>query len=241
MKRLAFLITCLGVSFAAAGAEFERTDEPPQVTVRIYDYAAIDTALLDRAQRVASSILAKGDISVLWRPAALTKAATPLAVDHAGDHAPVLILRLHRDAPAKKFKLKGWQFGYSIPSATGYSDIAGVLVERTFNFARAQGVDPQVVLGYVMAHELGHLLLGPNSHATQGIMKHRWRARELRLAQTGALGFTPAQTRKMQQLIAARASHNRRTEAANREADQALPTRRLAQSVAARPSFRREP
>ena len=42
----------------------------------------------------------------------------------------------------------------------------------------------------VMAHELGHLLLGSNSHAGAGIMRARWQGEELRRVSRSGLWFT---------------------------------------------------
>jgi hypothetical protein len=43
------------------------------------------------------------------------------------------------------------------------------------------------LLGHVMAHELGRLLLGSNAHSRQGIVCPRWYGDELHLASKGAL------------------------------------------------------
>jgi hypothetical protein len=48
-----------------------------------------------------------------------------------------------------------------------------------------------------MAHELGHLLLGSNGHASQGIMRPRWQHEELVKAAMGTLVFTPEQAQRM--------------------------------------------
>jgi hypothetical protein len=52
-----------------------------------------------------------------------------------------------------------------------------------------------VLLGHLMAHETGHLLLGPNSHSPKGIMCAVWRPEELRNAAQGVLLFTPEQSK----------------------------------------------
>jgi hypothetical protein len=59
------------------------------------------------------------------------------------------------------------------------------------------------ILGHVMVHEIGHLLLGTNSHSASGIMRAQWRNAELLSAGKGALVFAPAQSRRMRQRLAA--------------------------------------
>jgi hypothetical protein len=49
------------------------------------------------------------------------------------------------------------------------------------------------VLGCVVAHELGHLLLRDTSHSSSGIMQSQWSSDQMRLAIWGALGFTKGQ------------------------------------------------
>ena len=45
------------------------------------------------------------------------------------------------------------------------------------------------VLGYVLTHEIGHLLLGSNSHSVSGIMSPHWNDEELRRISEGTLLF----------------------------------------------------
>jgi hypothetical protein len=53
------------------------------------------------------------------------------------------------------------------------------------------------ILGNVMAHELGHLLLGSSSHAGMGIMRAHWQGEELRRLSRGSLSFTNEQADHM--------------------------------------------
>ena len=59
------------------------------------------------------------------------------------------------------------------------------------------GLSAEAILGLVIAHELGHLLLGSNSHATTGIMRANWKKQDLSLASKGMLGFTEHQAQQM--------------------------------------------
>lgn len=58
-----------------------------------------------------------------------------------------------------------------------------------------------VILGHLMAHEIGHLLLGSESHSSKGIMRARWQREDLEAAVQGKLGFTPEQREKMREKI----------------------------------------
>jgi hypothetical protein len=58
------------------------------------------------------------------------------------------------------------------------------------------------VLAVMAAHELGHLLLGADSHfpshSPVGIMRPRWDAADFKAAAQGQLIFTPQQAEKLQ-------------------------------------------
>ena len=61
-----------------------------------------------------------------------------------------------------------------------------VLASVYYDYAvrRAKSDDAEfevpIILGCVIAHELGHLLLGSNGHSVTGIMQPRWEAKQVR-------------------------------------------------------------
>jgi len=65
-----------------------------------------------------------------------------------------------------------------------------VLYDRVAAFAHTYHIKRQVLLGYTMAHELGHLLLPPNSHSNSGVMRA---SLDLERAAARRLRFTPGQ------------------------------------------------
>ena len=56
-----------------------------------------------------------------------------------------------------------------------------------------------------IAHELGHLLLGTNSHSVRGLMSAFWSGNQLRLASQGYLEFSDAEAERIQAALSARA------------------------------------
>jgi hypothetical protein len=83
------------------------------------------------------------------------------------------------------------------PNMTVYAPEVAALSRNT-------GVDGGVLLGIVMAHEIGHVLLNSNSHSAQGIMVARWRAEDLRAAERRALRFLPGEIRMLRYEVASR-------------------------------------
>jgi hypothetical protein len=74
---------------------------------------------------------------------------------------------------------------------------ADVFWKRVQQIQQTAKVDVSLILGSVMAHEMGHLLLGSRSHAVSGLMRARWQPDELRLIRMGALQFLPEQGQRM--------------------------------------------
>jgi hypothetical protein len=69
--------------------------------------------------------------------------------------------------------------------------------------AERHGTDVAKVLGIVMAHELGHLLLAHGTHSSAGIMSGRWGQFEMDLVAAGLLSFTKEQAESIRRAVAA--------------------------------------
>lgn len=102
------------------------------------------------------------------------------------------------------------------PSDTAYGaaflgkDGSGEYADVFFDSVqRLHDEDTQVsqaqILGYVMAHELGHLLLGSNAHSKLGVMRPHWSKAELQSISMGRLSFTADQGREIHQRLEAEA------------------------------------
>jgi hypothetical protein len=58
-------------------------------------------------------------------------------------------------------------------------------------------VPASIVLGPVVAHEIGHLLLGSQAHSPDGIMQAQWRPRDFLTVLSGQSGFSREQSERM--------------------------------------------
>ena len=68
---------------------------------------------------------------------------------------------------AEPFYMSDETVGFAIPG----SQAANVIYERIRQIARRRHVASGLLLGYVIAHELGHLLLPAHSHSSSGLMR----------------------------------------------------------------------
>jgi hypothetical protein len=71
--------------------------------------------------------------------------------------------------------------------------------------------DTAVILGCVIAHELGHLLLGDHGHSIAGIMQARWGVEQTRLALMSRLSFLPEEARLIHAETGVREAKNNST------------------------------
>jgi hypothetical protein len=87
------------------------------------------------------------------------------------------------------------------------SEDGGVLATIFFDRVElvAKGRPVASVLGNVIGHEIGHLMLGSNAHSSTGIMTPHWSREFLKLAGQGLLHFTPEQCERLRQSVSARA------------------------------------
>jgi len=83
--------------------------------------------------------------------------------------------------------------------------VASVFYDNLNVYAWHRGLGLSQLLGHVIAHELGHLLLGSNSHSESGIMRACWRFKELLAAEQGGLSFSFCEKKRLQIAMATRA------------------------------------
>ena len=121
------------------------------------------------------------------------------------DH-PALVLRILPQAMAERLARDNASLGFSQNGdAVTPGFVASVFYHRVETLSVELGCARAVVLGYALAHEIGHLLLGTSSHSPQGIMRAQWTEKELLSASAGRFGFFPQQGAKMRAEVESRA------------------------------------
>jgi hypothetical protein len=171
------LILC----FLSAAAQAE-----VQVTVRIVNADVVPERIRTVSERVASEILASAGVGVTWvecPEGESTRCRSPRGRKEFWLHL------LNCSPPRRMRDSTGFAVLYPIgDKRDGY---AGVFYQKVTEEAGNEDIDPAVVLGATMAHEIGHVLLGSNAHAIIGAMRARLRREEFDAAVRGALRFTP--------------------------------------------------
>ena len=182
------------VIFSAAGdaaAPRDGSDEAKlRITVRIQDYAQVAPKILEGAQRQAAAILGEPGIEVVWVDCTRTGLPSePLCLKPLG--AIDLVLRILPQAMADQAPFHDEVFGFAaISTDQRPSFLASVFYHRVQALSDALGYSRAAMLGDVMAHEIGHLLLRTSAHSAFGIMRARLTRDDL----LRPLGFTPTQS-----------------------------------------------
>jgi hypothetical protein len=95
-----------------------------------------------------------------------------------------------------------WDFHLSPEGIGSQADV----FYAKFAAFRQSPAELSTLLGYAMAHELGHLLLGTNSHSPTGLMRADWRTKDLIDMSQGGLRFSEEQARAMKAKLSTFAS-----------------------------------
>jgi len=167
----------------------------PTITVQIYNYSQASPAILAKAEQEAGRILGKAGLQAVWLECPIGPSTpgsqTPCQKAH---EATDLMLRVLASPIQNKFQ--DAVFGFTV-----HPVLASVYYEYAARRAKDDDAEFEapIILGCTIAHELGHLLLGPNSHSDAGIMQPRWEPYQFRQLMMGTLLFTTAQSKLMRE------------------------------------------
>jgi len=162
-----------------------------QITVLVNDSAGVESSVLRNAEREAGRMFDAAGIEIQW----VNCAETHECLRILGPKEFVLHI-----VPAGNTQ-SDFVFGEAFLGEDGRGQYSDVFFDRLRQ--TAGDVDLALLLGAVSAHELGHLLLGSNSHSSIGIMEPRWGPEGLRKVGMGMLLFTREQARSMRSRLGA--------------------------------------
>jgi hypothetical protein len=172
-------IAALMAVFAVATApSLAAADESVALRISVHVMADIDVApgVLRQAKQEAARIYEKLAIELLWvddiASAAITTRIVRQPIKGAGGSAMGVAPRTSKGAGTLLFAFYG----------------------HIETYARQHDKPVAQILGHVIAHELGHLLLPHGSHSKTGIMVAQWDRAQVEQIGRGWLSFTEEQT-----------------------------------------------
>lgn len=201
MKNTLFALSVLFAIFFPQGSVAHEHTEPAGVslTVSVFNDADVSPSVLSQAQDRAIAIMRRSGVSLTW-----LDCGTPVSrVPNTGCSAIAFPKHVSVRVVAKVSPIKTDIFGQSFQDATGEGNYAVVYFAGLASSNAGATVPRGELLGCVIAHELGHLLLGKDSHSATGLMSAVWQDSELRQAAQGNLFFTASQGDRMRSRYAA--------------------------------------
>jgi hypothetical protein len=168
------------------------TKSPLRLPLHVYDYAGVAPDVRAAAAEVTRHIYAAIGVDIIWVDrcplGCLIAFSREAQADTTGGNLMVTILpdgMTSREFPA------GVMGG---APERGY--VAWAFFGRIKAFAFDRDLLVATLVGHVIAHEVGHVLLR-EGHAPKGLMRARWVDPELLQAKLGRLGFTATQGRRI--------------------------------------------
>jgi hypothetical protein len=174
------------------------------IRILVYNYSQASPGVLARAEREAERVFSEAGLDIQWLNCPMRGGA---AVSENPCAKPLdenaLVVQVLAE-PARN------GFQDDVFGAAVFPVLASVYYEPARRSARSGSDNAEfeapIILGCAIAHEVGHLLLGPNGHSAVGIMRPRWERGEIRQAMRRCLSFTAEQAGAMRAAAQARSA-----------------------------------
>lgn len=173
--RTAMLLAVSTVAWLPPSAAAEAPPGPVQVALRNDSLAPPDVQNL--AQAEATRLYALIGVEIVW-------------VSAATDDVAVRMVKLTTWEP-REDRVPAMALGVTYSAEGATEARAYVFWLRVQRYAQQFSVGIDKLLGAAVAHELGHMLLPPGSHASRGLMRPTWDREQFRSAANGLLQFSP--------------------------------------------------
>jgi hypothetical protein len=174
MPKTGILMVLVGASIAWA--------QPRQLTICMPMNPELDFKMVASAQVHASRIFRAIGLKLRWKGFC---SAAELQTPHA-----VIGIQWEAQAPLSappRVRAVAYPFRHAGTRITLYQNRLTALLHPHDSFAAA-------FLGHILAHEIGHVLLGHPDHAPEGLMKPVWRAEDVTDLRRRAMRFTDGET-----------------------------------------------
>jgi hypothetical protein len=178
--------------------------EVPDVRIRILDYARIADDVIAHAQQRVSDIYKSIGVEMRWQVTVRPLDPSSSFADSLTEPSEFVLIMLS-PRMSRRLKVAPDALGLAVVPPQGDGHIAYVLFDRVTRVAKAARSDVTDILGMVMAHEIGHLMLPDGSHSDSGLMRADWNIKELRRPLHPAFEFTIPQGETIRRHVRRRA------------------------------------
>ena len=177
----------------------EATAQNPQMTVFVSDDANATERVVVGAEANAGRIFRQAGVDVRWvNCRAKGRSQSEPGCGVSTTLSPTLLVRIIPHARTLGDDIFGVSF--LDHDAGTYADLFFEPIKQLHE--QNKNIPVSSILGSVLAHEMGHLLLGWNAHSPVGIMQPRWNKEQLQSIAMGRMCFSNEQAAKMHGRIA---------------------------------------
>lgn len=180
------VLLCASGAVARAGPNYAI-----EITVVVNNSVGVPTVVLRQAEVEAERIFALSGIHILW-----LECAPELGTEDPCQRVPGANEFVVHFVRAGKTSLDS-TFGTAFVGRDGDGKYCDIFLDRIQETVRTTRTGLGQLLATVIAHELGHLLLGSPSHSFFGIMVPHWNQEELQRIAMGDLLFSKAEALRM--------------------------------------------
>jgi hypothetical protein len=182
-------------------------DIQPTLTLRVYNYAHLDSGLLTSAEKIATSILKNAAEATVWVECPLSSADFERYPGCQQEMQTTdFVIRLLTASMASKAPVSNEPLGFAQHCPDSERGcVANIFYTKVDELTSLKGGGSARILGHAMAHELGHLLLGENAHSRSGVMRGVWSREDLNFISWSELTFTPRQCDQIRDSLLRRA------------------------------------
>jgi hypothetical protein len=173
-----------------------------KLTLRVYNYARLDSMSLTLSEKIAAAIFQNVGIETVWVDCPVSKEKSSAYLDCQSDMGTSdLVLRILPRRMALKLLHRHDTLGFAqICPETEPACELNVFYHQIDELA-ARGYRGDRILGYAMAHEMAHVLIGP-AHSEEGIMRGEWTPTDLQRISLGlSLDFSNSQSSQLRNAV----------------------------------------
>ena len=194
-------------TFATCGVRLvsgdDRADKELAVTIQIHDYWHVSSESLTRARAVVTAMYERIGVRTEWTGVLQQNERHPGAHRDSTSQVSVAQVTLIILTPkmAARGHVQDGALGFAAVPNQGMGRIAYAIYDRVRDTAARAAMNEDDLLGFVIAHEIAHLMLPRGAHADMGLMRGHWNVRDFQQVDVMTLGFSPQQASEIRSTL----------------------------------------
>lgn len=193
-------VGCPCLSFAD-----DRPDQQVSVTIQIHDYSHVSSESLAHASAVVTDMYQRIGVRTEWTGVVQQNEKHPGSAPRGGSVSRLPIAQVTLIILTPKMAARGRveedALGFAAVPEEGMGRIAYAIYDRVRDTAARAAMNEDDLLGFVMAHEIAHLLLPRGAHVESGLMRGHWNVRDFQRIDVLKLGFSPEQVSEIRSTL----------------------------------------